>query len=98
MCALNPKKTKLDTDISNERLVEMFLNSKIKWIYNLQFQNDKYFYTSFIRYDNQNSLQTNVFYDKRNHKTFVFEKFKEDLTFYPFFGCMGYAANFRTQI
>ena len=87
---LNPETTKLDTDITNERLTDMFLNSQIKGVYNEQFQNDKYYYTLFNRSVNQNIVRTNVFYNKRDHKKYVFEKFKEDLAFFPFYWCDDY--------
>ena len=86
----NPENTQLGTDITNEKLAEMFLNSQIKGIYNVQFQNDKYYYTLFLRAINRDVIRTNVFYDKRDHKKFVFEKFKEDLVFFPFYWCDDY--------
>ena len=84
--ALNPEQTKFEKDIEvkGERLIQMYRSAQIKGIYVLQFQNDKYYYTYFSRFVNYDKvLHTNVFYDKRNHKKFVFENFKEDVHFKP---------------
>ena len=88
---LNPENRKLDKDLTKEELVEMFKNSQIKGIYNTQFQNDNYYYTRFASALNQNNfVDINVLFDKRDNKKFVFEKFKEDLFFYPIFWCNDY--------
>jgi len=96
--SLNPENAKLNKSeldnhngsITNERLAKMFVDGQIKGLYNVQYQNDKYYYTLFNRSVNSEILRTNVFYDKRDHKTFVFEKFKEGLIFFPFFWCDDY--------
>jgi len=96
--ALNPENTKLNKseidypsgNNTNERLFKMVMNGQIKGIYNIQYQNDKYYYTLFNRSVNSQILRTNVFYNKRDHKTFVFEKFKDGFVFFPFFWCDDY--------
>ena len=92
--ALNPENIKFDTDITNERLSEMFRNSQIKGFLFYQSQNDNYYFTSFINQEPSVSAYkqkyTSVLYEKRNNKKFVFEKFKEGLMFLPIFWCNDY--------
>ena len=82
--AMNPEKSGLEKNISAERTKQLFESGQIKGTLNSQFQNENYFFTRFTRlaklYSNE-LLNINVFYDKRNNRAFVFEKFKEDLYF-----------------
>jgi len=89
----NPETTKIEKDITIEGLTEMFKTSQIKGIFNSSFQNNQYYYTRFNRIVNQdlfNPLYINVIYQKEGNKAYVFEKFKEDLFFFPVFWCDEY--------
>jgi len=67
--------------------IELFKNSKLKAICDIQYQNDKYYYTRILRnFDHT----THVFHSKNNADKFVFEKFKEDLFFFPIYWCEDY--------
>lgn len=88
--ALNPEKAELDSDITSERIAEMYMNAQIKGIYNIQYQNDDYYYTLFRRYVNQDLVNINVLYDKRTNRKIVFDNFKEGLRFFPIFWCDNY--------
>ena len=89
--AMNPENTKLDSDITKQHLSELLHDSQIKGIYICPFQNDTYYYTQFSRYvDQVIAPPINVFYDKRNNKKYVFETFKEDLSFFPVYWCNDY--------
>ena len=96
----NPERIKFDKDITDERLIEMFKSSQIKGIHIRQYQNDNYYYTNFVGYDTdlashdpqytERLANVHVLYDKRNNKTYVFNKFKEYLYFGPLFWCNEY--------
>jgi len=90
----NPEQVKLDKDITSEKLSEMVKSSQIKGVYVSQKQNDKYYYTCFVSHDPQDSEKitfVHVLYDKRDKKTYVFDKFKEYLYFGPLYWCNEYA-------
>ena len=96
----NPERIKFDKDITNERLSEMFKSSQIKGVYYTKYQNDNYYYTAFVGHDRDLASQdpkdseiltsVHVLYDKRDNKTYVFNKFKEYLYFAPLYWCNEY--------
>ena len=86
--AMSPENSRLEKDISSERSFQLFESGQMKGLLNRQFQNENYYFTRSTRiaklYSNE-ILHINILYDKRNNRAFVFEKFKEDLTFFPVF-------------
>jgi len=95
--AMNPENTQFDKDITHEKMKEMFDDSRIKGVFTSHFQNDIYYYTSFVGINQQDKTRrrvVNVLYGKQDKKVYVFDTFKENLHFYPIFWCNEYVLSF----
>jgi hypothetical protein len=67
----------------NERmrqLVDMLRNSQFTSLCDIQIQTDNYYYARSLRNTEQ---QLHILYNKKTNKTSVFDKFAEDIFFYP---------------